>query len=67
MWKKKCPIAKLEKHLLKNKITTSRKIAAMSADIDKAIDEAVAFANESDFPVIEEVYEDVYAIEGEIK
>jgi len=67
VWKKKCPIVKLEKHLLKNKIATSKKIAAMRADIGKAIDEAVAFANESDFPTLEEMYEDVYAIEGEIK
>ena len=67
VWKKKCPIVKLEKYLLKNKIATSKKMAAMRSDIEKLIDEAVAFANESDFPTIEEIYEDVYAIEGEIR
>ena len=39
----------------------------LHAEAYKVIDEAVAFANESDFPTIEEMYEDVYAIEGEIK
>jgi pyruvate dehydrogenase E1 component alpha subunit len=67
MWKKKCPIAKLEKHLLKNKIATSKKMAAVRRDIEKLIDEAVTFANESDFPSIEEMYEDVYAMEGEVR
>jgi len=67
VWKKKCPIAKLEKHLLKNKIATSKKMAAISADIDKAIDDAVAFAAKSDFPKLEEMYEDVYTLEEEIR
>jgi len=67
VWKKKCPIAKLEKNILKNKIATQKKLKAINEEINKAIDEAVTSATESDFPSVDEIYDDVYVNEGEIR
>lgn len=59
-WKKKDPIKRMAKKLLADKILTKGKMAAIERDVLKEIDEAVAFANESEFPTVEEMYEDVY-------
>ncbi|MBW1799959.1 MAG: thiamine pyrophosphate-dependent dehydrogenase E1 component subunit alpha [Deltaproteobacteria bacterium] len=59
-WKKKDPIKQMAGKLLADKILTKGKIAAIEKEVIKEIDEAVAFANESEFPTIEEMYEDIY-------
>ena len=58
-WKEKCPIKRLKKTLMKDKRVTQNQIEKLDSEIQKVIDDAVVFARESDFPEIEEMYEDI--------
>lgn len=59
-WMKKCPIRRFEEKLLEKKILTMAKVKKIREEIEKEIDEAVAFADESPFPDSQDLYEDVY-------
>ena len=59
-WKKKDPIERMADKLLAEKILTGEELATLEKEILEEIDQAVAFAEESEFPAIEELYEDVY-------
>ncbi len=59
-WKKKDPIPRFAEKLLEQKVLTKKKIAAIEAQMNEEIDQAVAFANQSGFPGIEEMYQDVF-------
>jgi len=63
VWKLKCPIDRFAKRLVKDKVATKKKLAAIDQEIVEQIDQAVAFAKEAEFPAIEEMYEDVYVTE----
>ena len=62
-WKSKDPIEFLANKLTEDKVAGAAKLAAIRKEIIQEIDDAVAFANSSDFPAVEELYEDVY-VEG---
>lgn len=53
------PINRWEKNLLERKWTTEDEIKAMFARVDKQIEEAVKFAEESPFPDPSELYTDI--------
>ena len=57
----KDPIKRYEKNLLGLGLLTEEKIEALKADVQKEIDDAVAFAEESPAPPIEALHTDVYA------
>ena len=59
-WKRKDPIERLAAKLITDKILTKKKMDTLKKEVLEEIDEAVAFANESDFPALEDMYEDVY-------
>ena len=59
-WKKKDPLKRLADKLIADKIATKKKLAEIEQKTLKEIDEAVTFANESEFPALEELYDDVY-------
>jgi pyruvate dehydrogenase E1 component alpha subunit len=59
-WMKKCPIRRFEEKLLQTKVLTVGKVKAMKEEIEREIDEAIAFAKESPFPGPQDLYEDVY-------
>ena len=59
-WKKKCPIRRLEAQIVREKMTTRKELARIEEKATREIDEAVAFAEASEFPAVEELYEDVY-------
>ena len=63
-WKKKDPIERLAKKLIADKIITKKKMDALKKRVLREIEEAIAYANESEFPALEEMYEDVY-VEGD--
>jgi pyruvate dehydrogenase E1 component alpha subunit len=58
-WKKKDPIKRLADKLIADRVLTKKKIAAIEAEINGEIDQAVIYANESEFPSVEEMYDDV--------
>ena len=63
-WKKKDPIKRLADSLISSKQATKKKLADIEKGVEKEIDEAVEFANESDYPALEELYDDVFVQEG---
>ena len=59
-WKKQDPIQRLADTMVADKAVTKKKLAALEKKTIEEIDEAVAYANESPFPELEELYQDVY-------
>ena len=62
-WKKRDPLARLEKHLGEEKILTDEKKGKIEATIKKEIDEAVEFVEKSPYPDPGETFQHVYAEE----
>lgn len=60
VWKKKDPIKRLADKMIADKVVTKKKLTALEKDVLEEIDDAVNYANESAFPALEEMYEDVY-------
>ena len=60
-WKKRCPIEKLKKHLVKESIFNANDIEAMSGKVQTEIGEAVAFAKKGSFPEESFLMKNIYA------
>ncbi|AJD32506.1 MULTISPECIES: pyruvate dehydrogenase (acetyl-transferring) E1 component subunit alpha [Clostridium] len=59
-WLAKDPIPRFEKYLVENEILTEEKLKEVQSKVESEIDEAVDFANNSPYPELESVLEDVY-------
>lgn len=59
-WVEKCPIKRFEKLLLEDRTLNKNKVDKLKKEVQQEIEDAVKFANESPFPEIEALYEDVY-------
>ena len=59
-WKAKDPLPRFEKKLLEMQVLTEKKIGEIKDSIEKALEEAVSFAEESSFPDPNEITDDVY-------
>lgn len=59
-WLAKDPIPRFEKYLVENEILTEEKLKEVQNKVENQIDEAVDFANNSPYPELESVLEDVY-------
>lgn len=57
------PVPRFRARLIADGVASEDQLAAMEADIEKQIDEAVEFALASDFPGVEELKRDVFAEE----
>lgn len=62
-WKKKCPILRLEAHLLKNKEADQKTLDAIRAEVTAEVEDAIAFAENSPLPPAEEAGLNVYYTE----
>ena len=60
-WRRRDPIAIVEKRLRANGALDDAKVAEIAAEADRRVEEAVAFAEASPEPAPEELYTDVYA------
>jgi pyruvate dehydrogenase E1 component alpha subunit len=60
-WRQRDPIGLLEKKLLESGTVEEEKLDEIKGETKERVDEAVAFANESEQPAMEELYTDVYA------
>jgi TPP-dependent pyruvate/acetoin dehydrogenase alpha subunit len=60
VWKKKCPIERFARHLVGNRTVAAGKLESIDREIAGRIDAAVAYAEASEFPAYEEMFEDVY-------
>jgi pyruvate dehydrogenase E1 component alpha subunit len=64
-WRQRDPIGLLEKKLIESGTLDEDGVEEIKGEAKERISEAVAFADESDQPPIEELYTDVYAGEDE--
>ena len=60
-WKKKCPIKRYKKYLLKNNIAIQTEIKDIEKKVKDEIVAASKFAKDSSFPNPEDALRDVYA------
>lgn len=60
-WKAKGPIKRMRAYLLENKIYTESEINEIEARAKKTIEDAVKFAENSPYPSIDTIMDDVYA------
>jgi len=63
-WKERDPIERLVTKLISDEIVTGREVEVIKEGILEEIEQAVAFAEESPFPALEDLYEGVYVQEG---
>ncbi len=63
-YKSKDPIGVIVKKMKDNNIASDEEIAAIDARINKLVEDAVTFAEESPFPEAEAVLQDVYVDEN---
>ncbi|ACA44651.1 pyruvate dehydrogenase (acetyl-transferring) E1 component subunit alpha [Clostridium botulinum] len=59
-WLAKDPIPRFERYLVENEILTEEKLKEVQNKVESQIGEAVDFANNSPYPELESVLEDVY-------
>lgn len=59
-WLKKCPVKKIEQHLLRKNILNINTINHLKNKINKEIQNAFNFAEKSKFPKKSELYKDIY-------
>jgi len=59
-WKKRDPIPRFEVQLLQMDVLTQADLDKISAEIDQKIQRAIKFAEESPWPAVEEILDDVY-------
>lgn len=60
-WRKRCPIENFENQLKKEEVLAEVEINHMKVEIESEIEEAFAFAKNSEFPDSMELYSDLYA------
>jgi pyruvate dehydrogenase E1 component alpha subunit len=59
-WKEKCPIKRLTTQLIDNGHITEKQLQEIDDQILSDIQDAIAFAEQSEFPQASELYEDIY-------
>lgn len=60
-YKKTDPIERLKTYILESKAGTEKKLALIHEEVEETVKDAVEFADSSEFPDDEELFEDVYA------
>ena len=60
-YRKLDPITQYGEWLLSSKMTTQKKLDTISEEVEKEVEESIAFAEESPFPAPEALYRNVYA------
>ena len=63
-WRAKDPIPRMRSDLMRRGILTNTLVARIDAEVGAEIEDAIAFAEESPPPAVEELYKDVYAPES---
>ena len=60
-YRKLDPITQYGEWLLSSKMTTQKKLDSISEEVEKEVEESIAFAEESPFPAPEALYRNIYA------
>lgn len=61
-WKKKCPVARMERRLVEAGTLTRQEIETMDNEVMAKVEDAIKYAMESPFPEPEDALEDVYSV-----
>jgi pyruvate dehydrogenase E1 component alpha subunit len=61
LWRKRDPIPRLGKHLVKEGFADQARLDALHAEVDQIVRGAMSFAAESPAPSPEALYEDLFA------
>jgi pyruvate dehydrogenase E1 component alpha subunit len=59
-WREDDPIGILERYLFKEKLATKDELEQIDDNVEKAIEEAVEFADQSSFPALETLFDHIY-------
>lgn len=59
-WREDDPIGILERHLFQKKLATKDELEKIDAEVDKVIEQAVTFAEESPFPALDSLFDNIY-------
>lgn len=59
-WLNKDPINRLLEYIIENNVSTEEEIQSINEEVNKEINEAIKFAEESPFPPLESAVEDIY-------
>jgi len=60
IWEKKCPVKQFENYLISNKMIDSKLIAEINKDVDMKLENAINYAENSEEPKEEEVFDDLF-------
>ena len=60
LWRKKDPIVTFNKRLKSEKVASQEELEALAQDVEREVEAAIRFADESPFPEPDALYEDVY-------
>jgi pyruvate dehydrogenase E1 component alpha subunit len=60
MWRQRDPITKLRAELIESGQASEDELNAIDAEVDRQVEDAVRFADESPEPAMEELWTDVY-------
>jgi pyruvate dehydrogenase E1 component alpha subunit len=63
-WRRRDPIASFSKRLLDEDVMSEEQSEKLDQDAIETVDEAVKFADQSPFPDLDSLYDDIYVLEG---
>jgi pyruvate dehydrogenase E1 component alpha subunit len=64
-WRKRDPIESFSKRLAEEDVFSEDEVKKMDEEAIGIVDEAVSFADQSDFPDLDSLYDDIYVLEGD--
>jgi len=60
-WKRKCPIERLGKHVIKNGLAAEKELQEIKDKVSKEVDESISFATNSPEPDVSELMKHIFA------
>lgn len=63
-WRLRDPLVTFRRHILEERISTPQEVGAVEKEVERQVEEAIAFADQSPDPPLESLYQDVYAEQG---
>jgi pyruvate dehydrogenase E1 component alpha subunit len=64
-WRRRDPIESFSKRLVEEDVLSEKDVEKLEAEAMETVDEAVQFADQSPFPDLDSLYDDIYVLEGD--
>jgi pyruvate dehydrogenase E1 component alpha subunit len=65
-WRRRDPIETFKKRVVAEGVLSEEEVEALDREAIEAVDEAVRFADQSPFPDLDSLYDDIYVLEGDV-